>query len=67
VPFAPVAADGAPIDPAVRAVLAAVASVELDAVPAGYTDALGAWCTTAFAALLTPAVQLAANRALGLL
>ncbi len=67
VPFGPVAADGAPIAPEVRAVVAAIASVEVDAVPADYTDALGAWCTTAFATLLTPEDQLAANRALGLL
>lgn len=67
VPFGPVAADGAPIADPARAVLGAVASVALDAVPAAYTDALGAWCTEAFAALLPPDAQLGANRALGLL
>ena len=67
VPFAPLAADGAPIAPEVRSVLGAVASVAVDGCPAVYSDALGAWCTTAFAGLLTPEVQLDANRALGLL
>jgi hypothetical protein len=67
VPFAPLAADGAPIAPAVRSVLGAIGSVAVDGCPAVYADTLGAWCSTAFAALLTPEVQLGANRALGLL
>ena len=67
VPFAPVAADGAVITAPVREVVGAIASVAPDAVPATFGDALGTWCTGAFAALLDPDTQLAANRALGLL
>ena len=49
------------------AMMPPIASDEVDAVPAAYTDALGLWFTTAFTALLTPEEQDAANRALGLL
>ena len=54
VPFAPVAADGAVITAPVREVVGAIASVAPDAVPATFGDALGTWCTGAFAALLDP-------------
>jgi hypothetical protein len=67
VPFAPVMADGAPIGATVRFVLARLARCAEDAVPATWTDAVGAWCSGSCTALLDPETQLAANRALGLL
>ena len=67
VPFAARDADGAPIGPLVREVLASVAGAAVGSVPAIYDDALGEWCTQALVGVLAPADQLAANRALGLL
>jgi hypothetical protein len=67
VPFAARDDDGGPIDAPVRAVLAAVTGAPVASVPERWTDSIGTWCTTAWAALLAPAEQLAANRALGLL
>ncbi len=66
VPFASRSADGASIRPLVRHVLAAVACVHAVTVPATYDDELGDWCSDHFVEVLTPAVQLAAGRALGL-
>jgi hypothetical protein len=67
VPFGPFAADGAPIDPTVRFVLARLARCSEAAVPSRWTDAVGAWCSTSCTTLLDVPTQLAANRALGLL
>ena len=44
-----------------------MSEVPVDAFPTRWTDAVGTWCSTAWAALLAPDEQLAANRALGLL
>lgn len=67
VPFAPVTSDGATIDTLPGAVLAALARAGSDPPPPTWTDAMGGWCSSAFAHLLDGATQLAANRALGLL
>lgn len=67
VPFGPRAADGAPVGPVVTEVLARAAGVDAGAVPARFTDEVGAWCSDHLAAVLPPLTQLAANRALGLL
>ena len=67
VPFGPRDRDGAPIDIVARETLAAAGGVDLADVPDSYTDSLGAWCSEVFTDLLTPSVQLAAMRALGLL
>jgi hypothetical protein len=67
VPFGPVAADGAPIAPVAFEVLGALAPRGGPDTPTVWTDAVGAWCSSAFASLLDHDQQLAANRALGLL
>lgn len=66
VPFASREADGAPISPIVREVLATIARVEVARVPLRFDDDLGAWCSETLIAVLALRVQLAAGRALGL-
>jgi hypothetical protein len=66
VPFGPTVADGAAVDATALAVLDALARPGTPPVPPTWTDATGAWCSTAFALLLDRDTQLAANRALGL-
>ncbi len=66
VPFAPRAADGAPISPLVLEVLAAIARVDVSRVPQHFDDDLGGWCSQMFVSVLEPRVQLAALAALGL-
>ena len=67
VPFAGRDDDGATIPDVARRVFASVAGVAVEQAPKIYDDALGVWCSQHWSAVLTPAVQLAANRALGLL
>jgi hypothetical protein len=67
VPFGPAAGDGAPLAEVVRGVLAGCVGCGTGEVPRAWDDELGRWMSDRAARLLAPEVQLAANRALGLL